>query len=442
MKSNSLRLFCLIALGLAAEHAALSQGFYNSGAGARSAALGGAYTASGDSALEAMAINPAGLTTLTARTLDLSFEGLFARGQFVNSANQNGRMENTAGLVPFGAFGTPLGKSRFSIGFAETPDLMTAAKWRYLDTPGGVGGVSYGLLNQQSAILAMRSSAGLGIYLGPKVSIGVTFGAVYNSNTLQTAYVFQNQPALAGLKTLLDLHTNGVGYNGSVGILTHPTKKLRIGVAYKTQTTIASRGDASGNIGIQLAKLGLGAARPDFQYNAEVDNVLPQSVIVNLIWSPTRRTKVVAQEDWIDWKRAFVDLPVKLTQGTNADINGVLGTNSISDSIPLQWRDQYVSRIGVERMVAENAVVRAGYVHANSPVPSSTLSPLTAVIMGNTLSTGFGYRHGRARFDAAYSLDLTAHRNVGQSVLKSGEYSNSRVSVGTQSVSLMTSIWF
>ena len=93
-------------------------------------------------------------------------------------------------------------------------------------------------------------------------------------------------------------------------------------------------------------------------------------------------------------------------------------------------------------MLAENMGVRGGYVHANSPVPDSTLSPLTAVIMENTLSTGFGYRLGRTRFDVAYSLDLTAHRNVGQSVLKSGEYSDSWISVGTQSVSLMTSIWF
>ena len=35
MKSNSLRLLCLIALGLGAESLALPAGFYNSGAGAR-----------------------------------------------------------------------------------------------------------------------------------------------------------------------------------------------------------------------------------------------------------------------------------------------------------------------------------------------------------------------------------------------------------------------
>ena len=127
-----------------------------------------------------------------------------------------------------------------------------------------------------------------------------------------------------------------------------------------------------------------------------------------MIWQATPQTKIVAQGDWVNWKRAFVDLPVTLTRGNNADINGLLGTDGIKDSVPLKWRDQYVSRIGIERAVAEKAFVHAGYAHANSPVPGSTLTPLTAVIMGGALSTGFGYKRGRVRFDAAYSLDLTA----------------------------------
>src|SRR5262249_31431044 len=116
MKKNLSRLFWVFTLGLGAANVALPAGFYNNGAGPRSTGIGGVYTASGDSALEAMAINPAGLTTLTSRTVDLSFEGLFVRGSFQNSANSDGKLQHTAGLVPFGAFGTPIGKSRFSIG--------------------------------------------------------------------------------------------------------------------------------------------------------------------------------------------------------------------------------------------------------------------------------------------------------------------------------------
>jgi long-chain fatty acid transport protein len=86
--------------------------------------------------------------------------------------------------------------------------------------------------------------------------------------------------------------------------------------------------------------------------------------------------------------------------------------------------------------------VRGGYGHGNNPVPGSTLSPLTAAIISNQLTTGVGYQRGRARFDLAYSYDLTGHESVGQSALLSGEYSNSQVRAGTQSLTLSTSIQF
>lgn len=413
--------------------------FFTNGASARSAGAGGVYVPGSDSALDAMAMNPAGLAVLGAPRLDVSVAGMFARGTFTNSANSNGPL-NSNGAVPYGALAIPIGNSRFTVGVAALPELMSAAKWSYADTPGGVGGVSYGLMNHNSEILALRTAAGVGVYLGPKLQIGATFGAVYNANTLQTAYVFQNHPALAGLKTLLDLHTNGTGWNGSVGALVSPSKTFEFGVSYKSRTTIASQGVATGNIGIQLAALGLGGARPDFQYDAEVDNVLPQSVVANVLVRVNPGLRLVAQSDWINWKRAFTSLPVILTNGNNADINGLLGTSGINDSIPLDWRNQIIGRIGVEKSWMENTVIRAGYAHSNDPVPGSTLSPLTAAITRNTLSAGFGHTHGRYRFDFSYSIDPTAQNNSQQSVLKSGEYSNSVVRVGTQAIVLTTSI--
>ncbi len=87
-----------------------------------------------------------------------------------------------------------------------------------MDAP-GVAGASYGLQEQKSAILAGRAAAGLGIMVTPRLSFGVTVGADYNTNTLIAPYIFQSQPQLAGLKTLLALRTSGYGWNGSVGAL-------------------------------------------------------------------------------------------------------------------------------------------------------------------------------------------------------------------------------
>jgi long-subunit fatty acid transport protein len=108
----------------------------------------------------------------------------------------------------------------------------------------------------------------------------------------------------------------------------------------------------------------------------------------------------------------------------------------------VNWKDQFSFHGGVERLLTENVSVRGGYAHANNPVPASTLSPLTAAIMTNQLTTGIGYRRGRWRFDLAYAIDPTAQENVAHSGLLSGEYSNSRVRIGTQSVALNTGFQF
>jgi long-subunit fatty acid transport protein len=355
--------------------------------------------------------------------------------------NTNAPLKDAPGVIPYGAFGTPIAHSRFSIGLGVVPELVSVSNWNYVDAP-GIAGASYGLQKQKSAILAARAVAGVSFAVNRKLSLGVSGGAVYNSNTLETPYVFQSNPALAGLKTLLDLHTTGVGWNTSVGLIASPTDRVQFNAAWKSRTTINSTGDANGNIGVQLTALGLGGARPDFHYSAGVQNVLPQSVLAGMNWRVDGGWIFAVQADWINWKDAFASLPVSLTNGNNADINGLLGSSAIFDRVPLNWKDQYSFHGGVERLLTEAISLRAGYAHFNNPIPASTLSPLTAAIMTNQVSAGIGYRHGRWRFDLAYGIDPTAQENVVKTALLSGEYSNSKVRIGTQSTSLNTSFRF
>jgi long-chain fatty acid transport protein len=417
-----------------------AQDFYWSTASARSMALGGVYLPSAGGAIDAMAANPAGLTALSARTIDMSLTSIFASGSFSNSVNTNAPLKDAPGVMPYGAFGTPVGHSRFSVGAGITPELMSVSNWNYVDAP-GVGGASYGLQQQKSAILAARISAGVGYAFSRKLAVGVSVGAVYNSNTLDAPYIFQSDPAVAGLKTLVDLHTTGIGWNTSVGVIATPTNGIQFNAAWKSRTVIDSTGDASGNIGTQLAALGL-AAQPAFHYAAAVRNVLPQSVLAGVNFRVDGRWIFALQGDWVNWNDAFTNLPVSLTGGTNPDINGLIGRNSIFDRVPVLWKDQYSVRGGVEYRLTENVALRAGYGFSNNPVPASTLSPLTAAIMTNQLSTGIGYRHGHWRTDLAYGINPSASESVGHSALLSGEYNNSSVRIGTQSLSLNTSFQF
>ena len=419
---------------------ASAQDFYWNSASTRSLAMGGVYVPSNSDAIGALATNPAGLTYLSSPTLDLSMSAVFARGSFSNSANTNAPMTTSPGVIPYGAFGMPVGKSRFSFGAGFAPDLVSVSDWHYVDPP-GYAGVSYGMQENKSAILAGRAMIGMSYAFNHKLSVGVTAGADYNSNTLHAPYIFQSQPTLAGAKTLLDLHTYGTGWNMSVGAMFEPTKNLDLGVAWKSHTVIVTNGLASGNASALFSALGAGTAST-FSYNASVKNILPQSVNASVAWHLNPRWTLAFQTDWVNWSNAFVNLPVTLTNGTNPVINSVAGSSTLVDGVPLNWKDQYSFHGGVERMLTEGTSLRFGYAYGNSPVPNGTLTPMTAAIMTNQLSTGFAYHLGHSRFDIAYMFDPIAQQQVAQSSLLFTEYNNSTDRVGLQSLTLGYSFQF
>jgi len=435
MRSRRILTLLFIAFAFIATSAS-AQDFYWNSASTRSLALGGAYVPSSSDAIGALSTNPAGLTYVSSPTLNLSMSSVFARGSFSNSANTNAPMTTSPGVIPYGAFAMPIGKSRFTFGVGFAPDLASVSDWRYVDAPGTLG-VSYGMQEQKSAILAGRMMAGLSYAITKKLSVGLTAGADYNSNTLQAPYIFQAQPQLAGTKTLLDLHTYGTGWNMSLGTMFEATKNLDLGFAWKSHTVIVTNGLASGNANVLFNALGVPATdAATFNYNASVKNILPQSVNGSVSWHVNPRWTLAFQTDWVDWSSAFVNLPVTLTNGNNVVINSVVGSSTLRDGVPLNWKDQYSFHGGVERLLTESTSLRFGFAHGNDPVPSGTLTPLTGAIMTNQLSTGFAYHRGRSRLDFAYTYDPTAQSQVQQSNLLAGEYNNSTVRLGLQAVTL------
>ncbi len=418
-----------------------AQSVYWNSAGARAAAFGGIALPSSEGVLDAMSANPAGLTYLQHPVATVSGLAAFSRGSFSNSANTNAPMQASPSAAAYGAFGTPLPGHRFFLGLSETPLVTAKADWTYVDAP-GTAGASYGLQRNRSEILVARSSAGLGINVNRRVSVGLTLGADYNRNLLHGVYIFQTQPVVQGLKTLLDLHTSGFAVNGGAGVLVQASSRLSVGAAWKSKSEIESHGSATGNLGVQLAAAGLGGARPDFAYNAAVHNTIPQSFLISLNQRVGNRWSLAAQGEWVGWNSAFRTLNVALTNGNNADVNGLLKSSSLNDSVPLYWKNQVPLRFGVQRSLGESLTARAGFAHTNGAVPASTIMPLTAAIFENQLTAGGGWHHGRAVLDAAYGFVPSKTVAVGTSALQAGEYSHSQIRAGLQTVTVSASYVF
>ncbi|HSY42551.1 MAG TPA: TonB-dependent receptor [Candidatus Acidoferrum sp.] len=427
---------------LCAQTSVHANGINGNGTGATSMAMGGTDVAWAKSPLEAMGDNPAGLGFLDTSEFDIGGVGGSVNGTFNKpSANSSGNLDETPEALPEGALGMRLGNSPFYGGISFIPTSMLYADWHYPDPPSSAG--SYGYQEDKSEILVLRSAAGLAMQLTPQLSVGVSVGAVYNKNELVTPYIFQNVSGAAagldGAKTLLNLDTSGFGANGQIGILYRPLTNLQFGLSYQTKYKVDTSGDATGGYSLT------GGSPPyaGFHYNAEVDNTFPDEVELGGSWKFLPKWRLAAEVDWIDWKNSFSALPVKLSNGSGPLVT-TLGPNfqNYSDTIPLDWRSEFVYRVGLEYALTDNLFLRGGYCYGNSPVPSTTLNPMTAAIMQNTITCGIGYRWRACEFDLAYQCDLPVNHHVGTSGLLDGEYSNSSTEVQVNWLALTMGVHF
>jgi long-chain fatty acid transport protein len=436
----------LIALFLLAITVAQTRadGIQGNGVGARSMAMGGADVAWASDPLGAMAINPGALGFLSAPELDLGADAGLLNGHFSKPGVAGGDLDSSLRAFPDGAMAYPFAKLPVTVGLSVVPDSLLVADWHYTDPPGGLGGkTSYGYQQDKSEIVLLRSALGLAVRINSKLSLGLSAGLLYNENRLITPYIFQNlSPAgdakYDGAKTLLNLHTTGLGWNLMAGILYQATTNWQFGASYTTAASIDTTGTANGD---PYAQFGVPRGPLAFHYDAQVNNQFPQQASAGASWKFLPRWRAAAQVDWINWSDSFDGLPVILTHGSNHTVNSVLGAN-FSDGIPLNWSDEFVYRVGLEYDVTDRLALRAGYAYGQSPVPDSTLMPLTAAILEHTFTAGFGYRWRWLTVDVAYQYSLPATQNVGASQIRAGEYANSSTEVSAHLFALTAGIRF
>ena len=401
-----------------------------------SVAVAGADLAAPHGVLGALSSgNPAGLSSVEGRTIEVSGMAIVGHGRYTSPTSTNSHLNPVLGVAPSAAFATTVGNTAWRVSLSATPDTSLSADWSYYDAP-GTAGVTYGYQRNKSSLLNERFAVGFSHPLGKKVQLGGSFGLVYESTTLIAPTIFQNQPVLKGLKTLLTLKTSGIGANGTAGLIYTPTRKLQIGVAYKTPTSLHTTGTADGDLSALLAALGLtGSFRSDFHYTASERNTLPQTLGAGLAWTVAQRTRVYLRGDFINWANSFDHLALEMSNGNNSDLNKLVGASGFIDSVPLNWKNQGIIHVGVESALKGNLIVRGGFVAGNNPVPSSTLTPLTAAITERSIAAGIGYHSGRYKLDAAYQAGLPNTASVGQSILRAGEYNNSQTEISTQTLS-------
>ncbi len=396
-----------------------------------------------------MGSNPAGLGYLTYPTLDVSLVGVARDGILgAASSDPDGRMYGSASALPEVAWARPMNKDNdgFGVGLAVIPESLWSAQWQYADPAGGMDGqTSYGSQRNAVRMTVVRGSAGVGFSFGSVLAVGGSLGWVYNETVMQGPYVFQSTATgVGGFKTLMDLRTNGVGINGSGGLLLRIHPRVQFGGAYVSKTVIHGKGDAYGNASAQLNSLGgvFAGADPLFHYDLETLLVLPARAGGGLAVLPHKKWLVSAQADWYNWADAFDQLDIDFLRGTNAALNALSGSDRLNEVYPFKWENRVVVRGGLEFSPTRHARFRAGYAQGKSPVPEEYLTPLWAFLPERSASVGAGYRSEQVKCDFAYQMDFARAQTIQRTRLLAGENAGQRLRTVAHTIAITLSTYF
>ena len=230
---------------------------------------------------------------------------------------------------------------------------------------------------------------------------------------------------------MLDVKASGTGWGASLGAVVKPVRSVTAGLSWRSPTKLTTRGSATGDAWAQFAAAGIDAGS-SFEYSAAVRNSFPSMIAAAVTWEASPRLRLAGQLERWGWRDAFSSLPITLTNGTNAAINGLVGSDRIEEEVPLAWTNQLVRRAGVEFDWGPTVILRSGYAYGPSPVPTNTLTPMTAAIVEHTVGIGIGLVQGRTRLDIGYQWSPVSERRVQETALQGSEYDNTSVAVGVQ----------
>ncbi|MBI2933320.1 MAG: outer membrane protein transport protein [Planctomycetes bacterium] len=132
-----------------------------------------------------------------------------------------------------------------------------------------------------------------------------------------------------------------------------------------------------------------------------IDHQLPAEVGLGLSYRLTDDLAMLFDYKRVLWSEAMDALRFELRNGTNPDINAMVGSSDIDIAIPLEWKDQNVFAFGLESEALEWLTLRVGYTYAENPVPPETLLVFMPVIPEHHISAGWSIKLGTLRLDLA-----------------------------------------
>jgi long-chain fatty acid transport protein len=296
----------------------------------------------------------------------------------------------------------------------------------------------------------------------PNGMTGFTFGQMFSMSPAQGGFGYNEVIASADMSKL-----STISWGGKIGFAYKASDKLSFGFNYTLPTTLNYKGgkatmdmskqmeDAMGrgimglyanpsmkNVPLNTA---LGYVSGNFtqlgidltqgvaaQYGLDVKMKLPMSFGYGMSYQTTPKLKLALDAEWMNWANAFDKMQIKMSDGTSANVNKMIGGSSINMDFPLNWKNTVIVKVGAEYRACDRCTLRLGYAYGSNPVPATTLFPVFPAIVTSHVTIGGSYNVSkRVTLSVAIESALNSKETTSDPSAIQTEFSGSTSQLGT-----------
>jgi long-chain fatty acid transport protein len=420
------KLFTLVVILGLLTNITYGSGFQLNEHGARAMAMAGAFTGLANDP-SAIYFNPAGITQLNGTqfyagaTLIMPLSSYTSPKPSLSTTDMVGQI-----FTPINFYITHQFSNKLYVGLSINNQYGLGTKWdpnwagRYLAVETAVTTFYF------TPVIAYKLLDNLSISAGPAIAIA----SIKLSNRVKNPSPVSPVDPLV---TLQGDNVTGIGF--TVGILYKPSDKLQIGASYRSQTKFDLTGTASSSPATFVMPVLVAA--PSTYVNVTVP--WPNGVITSQLTTPANATLGLAFMPNTDWTMTFDFQYVgwssydqlQVTFATY-DLDPLTAGNQNVETVPRNYQDSYIVRLGFEYKTSADFAVRFGVLYDKNPVKDAYVEPTLPDADRIGLNIGFGGKlTNHLGIDFAYMFLSFADRTVGNSAFGfNGTYANSAHLIG------------
>ena len=215
--------------------------------------------------------------------------------------------------------------------------------------------------------------------------------------------------------TGFEMQTSSFQFTGVISISLRPAPNFGIGIAYTPRSYAIPFEDEATIDTTQTFNQAVGDLDPAIQdlffdtlpndgtqgfeskYDTKIEGLrVPRRIRGNVVWWPIPELLLSFEIAWVEWSRAFEKANVTLRNGTNQDVNFVVGSRNVNSELTLRFSNQFIYSFYTAYAVNEYVTLRFGLNYGRSPlnVDETGNSPSAGFVDIN-VSTGVGFRYDR-----------------------------------------------